>query len=107
MKVTLIGASGFVGTRLLGLLGEEPQKYECKNVDLQPSHFFNELTVIGDVREQEQMDREVKGSDVVVLLAAQHRDDVSPVSLYYDTNVGGMEVTLKAMEKAGCKRIIF
>jgi len=42
-----------------------------------------------------------------VLLAAQHRDDVSPVSLYYDTNVGGMEVTLKAMEKAGCKRIIF
>ena len=107
MKVTLIGASGFVGTRLLGLLGEEPQKYECKNVDLQPSHFFNDLTVIGDVREQEQMDREVKGSDVVVLLAAQHRDDVSPVSLYYDTNVGGMEVTLKAMEKAGCKRIIF
>ena len=107
MKVTLIGASGFVGTRLLGLLGEEPQKYECKNVDLLPSHFFNDLTVIGDVREQEQMDREVKGSDVVVLLAAQHRDDVSPVSLYYDTNVGGMEVTLKAMEKAGCKRIIF
>ena len=65
------------------------------------------MSVIGDVREQAQMDRELKGADVVVLLAAQHRDDVSPVSLYYDTNVGGMEVTLKAMEKNGCKRIIF
>lgn len=107
MKVTLIGASGFVGTRLLGLLGEEPQKYDCKNVDLLPSHFFNELTVIGDVREQAQMDRELQGADIVVLLAAQHRDDVSPVSLYYDTNVGGMNVTLKAMEKNGVKRLIF
>lgn len=107
MKIALIGASGFIGTRLLGLLREEPSKYDCKNIDLLPSHFFNEVSVIGDVREQDQMDRELKGADVVVLLAAQHRDDVSPVSLYYDTNVGGMEVTLKAMEKNGCKRIIF
>lgn len=106
MKITLIGASGFVGTRLLDLLkGDE--KYELKNVDLLPSHFFNEISVIGDVRNQEQMDKEVKESDVVVLLAAQHRDDVSPVSLYYDTNVGGMKVTLQAMEKNGCKRLVF
>ena len=103
----MIGASGFVGTRLLGLLCEEPSKYECKNIDLLPSHFFNEITTIGDVRDQEQMDRELKGAGVVILLAAQHRDDVSPVSLYYDTNVGGMEVTLKAMEKNGIKHIIF
>ncbi|MDE5875286.1 MAG: NAD-dependent epimerase/dehydratase family protein [Muribaculaceae bacterium] len=107
MKIAMIGASGFVGTRLLDLLREESEKYECKNIDLLPSHFFNDLTVIGDVREQEQMDKELKGYDVVILLAAQHRDDVSPVSLYYDTNVHGMEVTLKAMEKNGIKRIIF
>ena len=106
MKITMIGASGFVGTRLIDLLKTD-SKYELKNVDLLPSHFFNDITVIGDVRNQEQMDREIAGSDVVVLLAAQHRDDVSPVSLYYDTNVGGMEVTLKAMEKNGCKRIVF
>ncbi len=107
MKITIIGASGFIGTRLLGQLCDEPQKYELKNIDLQPSHFFQHLTRIGDVRCQEQMDNELKDSDVVVLLAAQHRDDVSPVSLYYDTNVGGMEVTLKAMEKNGCKRVVF
>lgn len=106
MKVVMIGASGFVGTRLIDLLKTD-NNYELKNVDLLPSHFFNDVTVIGDVRKQEDMDKELSGADVVVLLAAQHRDDVSPVSLYYDTNVGGMEVTLKAMEKNGVKRMIF
>lgn len=107
MNIVLIGGSGFVGTRLLELLHGEPGKYTCRNVDLLPSHFFNDVTAIGDVRKEEDMDRELKGADLVVLLAAQHRDDVSPVSLYYDTNVKGMEVTLKAMEKNGVKRLIF
>lgn len=106
MKIALIGASGFIGTRILDILKDDAN-YEVKNIDLQPSHFFNEVTVIGDVRDQEQMNRELKGFDVVVLLAAQHRDDVTPVSLYYDTNVNGMEVTLKAMAENGIKRLVF
>lgn len=106
MNITLIGGSGFVGTRLLDLLKDCPD-YKLRNIDLVQSHFFPQLTEIGDVREQEQMDKMLTGSDVVVLLAAQHRDDVSPTSLYYDTNVGGMKVTLGAMEKNGIKRLIF
>ena len=92
MKVTMIGASGFVGTRLLDLL-KELTSYELKNIDIQQSHFFPAITTIGDVREQAQMDKELVGADCVVLLAAQHRDDVTPISLYYDTNVEGMKVT--------------
>lgn len=107
MKIVMIGASGFVGTRLIDRLRKQPERYDCKNVDLQPSHFFNEISVIGDVRSQDMMDRELKDADLVVLLAAQHRDDVTPISLYYDTNVGGMEVTLRAMKKNGVRRIIF
>lgn len=107
MKIALIGASGFVGTRLIDLLSKESDKYDLKNIDLLPSHFFNEITTIGDVRNQEQMDSELAGAEIVILLAAQHRDDISPVSLYYDTNVGGMEVTLKSMEKNNIKRLIF
>lgn len=107
MNVTLIGASGFVGTRLINLFEKEPQKYDCKNIDLLPSHFYNDITVIGDVRDPANMGSGLKDADVVILLAAQHRDDVSPVSLYYDTNVGGMKTTLEAMEKNNCKRIIF
>ena len=106
MKIVMIGASGFVGTRLIDLLKDDKQ-YQLKNVDLEPSHFFNDITVIGDVRNQEDMDRELKGADVVVLLAAKHADNVTPISLYYDTNVEGMRVTLRAMEKNGVKRIVF
>lgn len=107
MKIALIGASGFVGTRLLGLLEESKDQYELKNIDLLQSHFFPQYTIIGDVRKQEQMNKELEGSDLVVLLAAQHRDDVTPTSLYYDTNVGGIKVTLQAMEKNGIKRLVF
>ena len=107
MNIALIGASGFVGTRLIDLLKRELPQYKLTNIDLLPSHFFNDITVIGDVRSQQEMDEKLQGADVVVLLAAQHRDDVSPVSLYYDTNVEGMKVTLNAMQKNGCKRIVF
>ena len=106
MKIALIGASGFVGTRLISLL-KEHQQYEMLNIDLQQSHFFPNITEIGDVRDKICMDEKLKGTECVVLLAAQHRDDVSPVSLYYDTNVGGMEKTLKSMEKNHIKRIVF
>ena len=106
MNITLIGGSGFVGTRLIDLLKED-QNYELKNIDLEHSHFFDNITVIGDVRDQAQMDEMLQGTDLVVLLAAKHRDDVTPVSLYFDTNVGGMRCTLNAMEKNGIKRLIF
>lgn len=106
MNITLIGGSGFVGTRLIDLLKED-HNYELKNIDLEHSHFFDSITVIGDVRDQVQMDEMMQGTDLVVLLAAKHRDDVTPVSLYYDTNVGGMRCTLNAMEKNGIKRLIF
>lgn len=107
MKITILGGSGFVGTRLIELLKEQPHKYDCRNIDLLPSHFHNDITSIGDVRDKNQMIKELKGSDLVILLAAQHRDDVSPVSLYYDTNVEGMKTVLEAMEGNGVKRLLF
>lgn len=105
MKITLIGGSGFVGTRLIDLLKQGD--FEILNIDKQPSHFFPEVTAIGDVRDKEKLTELLKGTDLVVLLAAEHRDDVSPVSLYYEVNVGGMQNTLSAMEANGIKRIVF
>lgn len=108
MKITFIGGSGFVGTRLIELLKEDSTNYsKIKNIDLLQSHFHPEVTEIGDVRDQACMNEKLQDTDCVVLLAAQHRDDVHPTSLYYETNVGGMEKNLKAMEKNGVKRIVF
>lgn len=107
MKIAIIGGSGFVGTRLIEHLSKDGKNYECNNIDLLPSHFYNNITTIGDVRNLDQMQTSLKGMDLVILLAAQHRDDVTPTSLYYDTNVNGMKVTLQAMERNGIKRMIF
>lgn len=105
MKITLIGASGFVGTRLIELLKQN--NYFLQNVDKQQSRFHSEITVIANVLDKNNLVTLLDNTDVVILLAAEHRDDVTPTSLYYDVNVGGMRNTLEAMEANGVKRIIF
>ena len=71
-NVLLIGASGFVGTRLLETAIAD---FNIKNLDKQQSHFYPEITQIGDVRDQQALDQALAGFDTVVLLAAEHRDD--------------------------------
>lgn len=105
MKITLIGASGFVGTRLIDLLKQN--NCELQNIDKQQSRFHSEITAIANVLDKQTLISLLKGTDVVILLAAEHRDDVTPTSFYYDVNVGGMRNTLEAMEANGVKRIIF
>lgn len=105
MKTTLIGASGFVGTRLIELFKQS--NCELQNIDKRQSHFYPEVTTIANVLDKEKITDILKDTDVVVLLAAEHRDDVTPTSLYYDVNVGGMRNTLEAMEANGIKRIVF
>lgn len=103
-NITLIGASGFVGTRLTDLIKDE---FQVSIFDKQQSPFFSEITTMGDVRNQEQLDKALTNQEAVVLLAAEHRDDVSPTSLYYDVNVQGTRNVLKAMDKNDVRKIIF
>lgn len=49
----------------------------------------------------------LKGSDVVVNLSAEHRDDVSPKSLYDDVNVQGSENILNVCSELGIHKVIF
>ncbi|GHV59905.1 UDP-N-acetylglucosamine 4-epimerase [Bacteroidia bacterium] len=106
IKISIIGGSGFVGTRLIGLLKEIPD-VELFNIDKKESLQYPEITKIANVLDVDAMTGLLKGTDWVILLAAEHRDDVHPVSLYYDVNVKGAENTLVAMERNGIKRLIF
>jgi nucleoside-diphosphate-sugar epimerase len=105
MKITLIGGSGFVGTRLIALL--KKHNHALLNADKNMSMAYPEITAIADVRKKEQITPLLRGTDVVILLAAEHRDDVSPVSLYYDVNADGTRNVLEAMDECGVRRIIF
>lgn len=103
-KLLIIGASGFVGTRLIDICDSD---YIITNYDKKQSPFFSKLTTLGDVRDQTALNTILKNKNTVILLAAEHRDDVSPVSLYYDVNVQGTVNVLNAMDKNGIKNIIF
>lgn len=102
-KYTLIGASGFVGTRLIDILGEA----NCINIDKNESVFFSHITKKHNICNDGLGNIIPKDTETVVLLAAEHRDDVSPTSLYYDVNVQGTKNVLTAMEAIGINKIIF
>ncbi|HQB36729.1 MAG TPA: UDP-N-acetylglucosamine 4-epimerase, partial [Bacteroidales bacterium] len=46
-KILIIGGSGFVGTRLISLIGEE----NCLNIDKRLSHKYNSITRLYDIRD--------------------------------------------------------
>lgn len=101
--ISLIGGSGFVGTRLINELGAE----RSINIDKRHSVVYNKLTTIQDIRHDGIADAFADETDSVILLAAEHRDDVSPVSLYYDVNVQGTKNVLDAMDRKNIRSIVF
>ncbi len=105
MTVAVIGGSGFIGTRLISLLRE--RGVEVLNIDLAPSALHDDITTIADVRSAEQLTAAVAGAEAIVNLAAAHRDDVRPVSLYDQINVGGARAVVAAAEANGIRRIVF
>lgn len=106
MRIAIIGGSGFVGSRLISLLQAIPDS-KLLNIDKQPSKLYPDITEIADVLDVRKLTELLAGIEVVVLLAAEHRDDVTPTSLYYKVNVEGMHNTLHAMKSNGISRLIF
>jgi nucleoside-diphosphate-sugar epimerase len=105
MKIAIIGGSGFIGTRLTARLLD--RGFTVRIIDKEKSLTYGELWFYGDVREPDSLLQALKGVDVIYNLAAEHRDDVSPVSLYFDVNVQGAENVCKAATTLGIKKIIF
>ena len=96
MSSIIIGGAGFVGTRLK----QELNKFQILDKRLESGQF-------GDITKPETLASKLSGEDSIILLAAEHRDDVSPVSKYYDTNVQGTQNVLDEMDRVGCKHLIF
>lgn len=103
MRILVIGGSGFIGSRLASLCGHD----DITNFDLTPTEDLYTRSIIGDVRDYNSISDAVRGHDIVVLLAAEHRDDVHPAERYYDTNVAGTKNVLRAMTRCGVNSLVF
>ena len=103
--INIIGGAGFIGTRLCRRF--EQAKTQFKIIDKNKSVYFAEKTEYADVRDYESLLKTIDDKSIIINLAAEHHDNVSPVSLYDDVNVGGAENICKAAREKNVNHIIF
>jgi nucleoside-diphosphate-sugar epimerase len=104
MLITIIGGSGFIGTRLCRRLQDD--RVEFMIIDKVKSKTLPEQTIQCDIRNLNDLLKKLKG-DVIINLAAEHRDDVAPRSLYDEVNVQGARNVCEVAEAKGIHTIIF
>lgn len=100
--ILIIGGSGFVGSFLI----KELDGFKIQNLDKRQSPFYSDITIIGNITDINQINFSNQ-IDTVILLAAEHRDDVTPIKKYYDVNVNGTKNILAKMDEFGIKNLIF
>jgi len=102
---TIIGGSGFIGTRLCQRLSRSNRAFSI--LDKAPSHVFPGSARLADVRNPDHLREQLDENAVIVNLAAEHRDDVRPLGLYRDVNVGGAQNICTVASEKRVKTIIF
>ena len=99
----MVGGAGFVGSRLARRFDCQGRNYTIYDIDTSNSNGnLKEL----DVEDSSSLDI-LLGNDVIINLAAVHRDDVLPLSRYDDVNVQGAVNICNAARKHGINKIIF
>ena len=105
MNVNIIGGSGFIGTRLAKRLRASEHPFSI--VDKAQSRAYPDFVKLADVRSLDALREAIPDDGVIINLAAEHRDDVRPLSLYDDVNVGGARNICTVAREKGTKTIVF
>ncbi len=103
--ITVIGGSGFIGTNLANKLNQAGKDFII--IDRVESRVWPEKTLQADIRYPDTFTHLISEGSVIVNLAAVHRDDVRPRSLYDENNVDGARHVCNAARVRNCKTIIF
>lgn len=101
MKIGVVGSEGFLGSNLISCFdqNDEVKRFDIANSsDRDVTKIDVSRTIIPETFE---------GLEVLINLAAVHRDDVKPVTRYHDVNVQGAINLCDAARVAGVGTIIF
>ena len=104
--INVVGGSGFIGS-VLGRRLCKTKSYSLRIIDKNQSLFFPEKVKIADVRNVSDLEEFIEQNAKIINLAAEHRDDVLPLSLYQDVNVTGAINLCNAARKKNVKTIVF
>ena len=105
MNIAIIGGSGFIGTVLSRFFTEK--NIEFKIVDKNKSESFPDKWEYADVTKVDTLIPVLNNVHTIINLAAEHKDNVNPISLYYDVNVTGAKNIREAAKINSIKNIIF
>ena len=106
MKYFILGGSGFIGSALCKSISQKGF-YDFYIVDKVASDFFCDRSLLVDVRDIHKLESSITEGALIINLAAEHRDDVSPLSLYHDVNVIGAVNVCNVARKKNVKVIVF
>lgn len=101
--ISIIGGSGFIGSNFAKYFKDKDIKFKIIDINSSQSRLHWNF---GDIRKFETLNNVLEG-DTILHLAAEHKDNVKPSSLYYQTNLDGAKNICKAAEKKSINKIIF
>lgn len=104
-EILVTGGTGFIGSRLVEALLQAGERVRILDKIAGKSNL--DATLIGDVRNIDCVRAACAGVKTVYHLAAEHRDNVTPISLYREVNVGGARNLALAADASGVQRIVF
>lgn len=103
--ISVIGGSGFIGSRFCKRLRTLGVDFEIG--DRNVSRSFTKESKKLDVCDIESLSSLSPKTTTIVNLAAEHRDNVRPLSLYDEVNVEGSRNICAFAEERGVNRIVF
>ena len=107
MKILITGCSGFIGRQLSELLHYNNHfivgvdKFINKNLICDKKYELDILNI-------DDIPNDISSNiDCIIHLAAEHKDNISPIDLYYKTNYYGTKKIIEFAEKHNINKIIF
>ena len=101
-KILIIGGSGFIGKYLSKKLSKENDVFI---LDIKASNSKNQFKF--DIRKKIHKLKNLKKIDLIINLAAIHKEPGHKDHEYFETNVNGAKNTCDFAERINCRNIIF
>ena len=103
--IFILGGNGFIGSKLCEKIHIE-NRFDFRVIDknLLPFNIHNAFC---DIRSINDLRNSISKCKAIINLAAEHRDDVSPISLYKEVNIDGAKNLCTVATEKNINTIIF
>jgi dihydroflavonol-4-reductase len=110
MKAFVTGATGFLGSHVARVLGEQGADLRLlvrSTSNLRNLEGIQAETATGDLRDSSSLEKGMSGCDTVFHVAADYRLWVRDPAEMYRSNVDGTKAILDAARKHGVRRVVY